>query len=121
MKAEHAANANNEEGKEKKKIEVKAEREWVLPTHLGEKMSLRRFAEVMDGLSVVPPDRQGGKDVTEDEGDVDENKGEEEGKNVGDKWQGEKRQKRLLLATLHDDSTVTYYIMHDGIVKPRQN
>jgi len=26
-----------------------------------------------------------------------------------------------LLATLTDDSTVVYYIMHDGIVKPRQN
>jgi tRNA-splicing endonuclease subunit Sen15 len=29
--------------------------------------------------------------------------------------------KRLLLATLDDDSTVVYYIVHDGIVKPRQN
>jgi len=27
----------------------------------------------------------------------------------------------VLLATLHDDSTVVYYVMHDGIVKPRQN
>lgn len=40
---------------------------------------------------------------------------------VGGKWQGENRQKRILLATLHDDSTIVYYIMHDGIVKPRQN
>ncbi|KAK0829039.1 hypothetical protein LTR73_004673 [Friedmanniomyces endolithicus] len=29
--------------------------------------------------------------------------------------------KRLLLATLDDDSTVVYYIVHDGLVKPRQN
>ncbi|KAI0386187.1 tRNA-splicing endonuclease subunit Sen15 [Hypomontagnella monticulosa] len=31
------------------------------------------------------------------------------------------RVKRILLATVHDDSTVVYYFMHDGIVKPRQN
>lgn len=31
------------------------------------------------------------------------------------------RVKRVLLATVHDDSTVVYYLMHDGIVKPRQN
>ncbi|KAK6198981.1 hypothetical protein LQW54_010255 [Pestalotiopsis sp. IQ-011] len=31
------------------------------------------------------------------------------------------RSKRLLLAVKHDDSTVVYYFVHDGIVKPRQN
>lgn len=31
------------------------------------------------------------------------------------------RSKRLLLAVRHDDSTVVYYFVHDGIVKPRQN
>ncbi|XXG96537.1 hypothetical protein Hte_002820 [Hypoxylon texense] len=31
------------------------------------------------------------------------------------------RVKRVLLATVHNDSTVVYYFMHDGIVKPRQN
>lgn len=46
---------------------------------------------------------------------------EDEDMSVGYEWRGERRQKRLLLATLHDDSTVVYYIMHDGIVKPRQN
>ncbi|PFH54923.1 hypothetical protein XA68_11767 [Ophiocordyceps unilateralis] len=29
--------------------------------------------------------------------------------------------KRILLAILHNDSTVVYYFMHRGIVKPRQN
>ncbi|PHH71930.1 hypothetical protein CDD80_4898 [Ophiocordyceps camponoti-rufipedis] len=29
--------------------------------------------------------------------------------------------KRVLLAIVHSDSTVVYYIMHQGIVKPRQN
>jgi tRNA-splicing endonuclease subunit Sen15 len=32
-----------------------------------------------------------------------------------------RKTKRILLATLDDDSTVVYYIVHDGIVKPRQN
>jgi len=80
-------------------------------------MSLKRFAEVFDGLSVVPPGEDGAAEGEEEE----EDKESKEEVSVGDKWRGEKRQKRLLLATLHDDSTVTYYIMHDGIVKPRQN
>ncbi|KHO00877.1 tRNA-splicing endonuclease subunit Sen15 [Metarhizium album ARSEF 1941] len=29
--------------------------------------------------------------------------------------------KRILFATLHNDSTVVYYWMHEGMVKPRQN
>ncbi|KAI9167315.1 putative tRNA-splicing endonuclease subunit tsp-1 [Paramyrothecium foliicola] len=31
------------------------------------------------------------------------------------------RGKRLVLAMLHNDSTVVYYLMHEGMVKPRQN
>ncbi|KAI0202157.1 tRNA-splicing endonuclease subunit Sen15 [Astrocystis sublimbata] len=31
------------------------------------------------------------------------------------------RAKRIVLAVLHPDSTVVYYHLHDGIVKPRQN
>ena len=31
------------------------------------------------------------------------------------------RGKRILLATVHNDSTVVYYLMHEGMVKPRQN
>ena len=96
IKAEHKAG---------EKIEIAPEAEWALPTHLGEKWSLRKFAEVFDALDTVPP--------------MDE--GAEEENSVGEKWRGMNRQKRLLLATLHDDSTVVYYIMHDGIVKPRQN
>jgi len=29
--------------------------------------------------------------------------------------------KRVLLATVSDDSTIVYYIVHEGLVKPRQN
>ncbi|KAG6005513.1 hypothetical protein E4U21_007907 [Claviceps maximensis] len=31
------------------------------------------------------------------------------------------RPKRIVLATVHNDSTIVYYIMHEGMVKPRQN
>lgn len=31
------------------------------------------------------------------------------------------REKRIMLAILHNDSTVVYYFMHEGMVKPRQN
>lgn len=95
-----------------KKIIARPEREWVLPTKVEEEMSIKQFAEVFDGICVVPPGES-----EEDE----EMKGENEDADVGAEWKGEKRQKRLLLATLHEDSTAVYYIMHDGIVKPRQN
>ena len=88
-----------------KSIEIHPEPEWVLPTHLAEKWSLSKFATVFDALDTVPPS----------------NEDSQEENSVGQNWRGENRQKRLLLATLHDDSTVVYYIMHDGIVKPRQN
>jgi tRNA-splicing endonuclease subunit Sen15 len=98
VKAEHATGTP---------VEQSPEHEWVLPSHWGEKWTLARFAAVFDALGTVPP-------AAEDQHD-------ERGSTVGWKWQGRNRQKRLLLATLHDDSTVVYYIMHDGIVKPRQN
>ncbi|KUI64098.1 putative tRNA-splicing endonuclease subunit tsp-1 [Cytospora mali] len=83
------------------------EYEWVLPVHLSETLTLSNFAAVFDSIEAVPP---GGKaQETEDDG--------AEWK----KWRGSKRVKRVLLATIHDDSTVVYYMMHDGIVKPRQN
>lgn len=31
------------------------------------------------------------------------------------------RAKRITLAIVHNDSTVVYYLIHEGIVKPRQN
>lgn len=102
LKAEHKTGTS---------IKQEAEREWVLPTQVQEKWSLAKFASVFDVLDIVPP--------TSD-ADVEESEEEEED-TVGHQWRGNNRQKRLLLATLHDDSTITYYIMHDGIVKPRQN
>ncbi|KAI9791899.1 MAG: hypothetical protein M1833_001317 [Piccolia ochrophora] len=80
------------------------EPEWILPTHLKEKWTLRTFAEVFDSIALVPP---GENEPTEIERDA--------------AWTERRRQKRLLLATVNDDSTVVFYIIHDGIVKPRQN
>lgn len=94
LKAEHESG---------KPVPQAPEQEWVLPTHLGESWSLKKFAEVFDTL---PPC------------DADVGAMEHE---VGAAWRGHNRQKRVLLATIHDDSTIVYYIVHDGIVKPRQN
>lgn len=87
------------------RIPQPSELEWVLPVHLAEKMSLKAFAAVFDSLEAVPP----GTEI--DESDDEEWK----------KWRGSKRGKRIMLAIVSDDSTVVYYMMHDGIVKPRQN
>ncbi|KAI1282489.1 tRNA-splicing endonuclease subunit Sen15 [Xylaria sp. FL0933] len=64
--------------------------EWVLPTHISEKWTLKAFAAIFDSLPVQPSVHP-------------------------------ERPKRIVLATIHSDSTVVYYILHDGIVKPRQN
>ena len=87
-----------------KEEDISVEREWVLPTHLREKWSLRKFADVFDAVTEKPS--EGDRDKKED----------------GDGGKGKRRGgKRVLLATVSDDSTVVYYIVHDGIVKPRQN
>lgn len=93
--------------------ELKSEKEWVLPTHLREKWSLRRFGEVFDRISLVPQ-AEGGEGIFEEQADGEA----EDVKETSNEW---RTTKRLLLATLDDDSTVVYYIVHDGIVKPRQN
>ncbi|KAL8778890.1 MAG: hypothetical protein Q9203_001742 [Teloschistes exilis] len=80
--------------------DVPPEREWVLPTHLRERWSLRKFALVFDKIDEVPPI-------------VNQSANRREAKRRGGK--------RLLLATVGDDSTIVYYVVHDGIVKPRQN
>lgn len=96
-----------EEHKTGKTLPQIPEQEWVLPTHLGESWSLKKFAEVFDAIQTLPPCN------------VDDM--EQDSHEVGAAWRGYKRQKRVLLATVHDDSTIVYYIVHDGIVKPRQN
>jgi len=93
------------------------EREWVLPTHLKEKWSLRRFAEVFDALEEEPPNDEG-EQSERDDLTTKSHDGQSEDTTSSKKRRGGKR---LLLATQGDDSTVVYYIVHDAIVKPRQN
>lgn len=87
--------------------------EWVLPLHLAEKWSLSQFAAVFDALDAVPPGRLPG-DGEEDDDEVNPDADWKA-------WRGSKRRKRILLATVQNDSTVTYYYIHDGLTKPRQN
>ncbi|KAK4690276.1 hypothetical protein P7C71_g6475, partial [Lecanoromycetidae sp. Uapishka_2] len=97
--------------------EGNVEREWVLPTHLKEKWSLRRFAEVFDAVGEEPPMDEA-TDTDRDDLAIEFQETPPEDEKNSTKRRGGKR---LLLATVGDDSTVVYYIMHDGIVKPRQN
>lgn len=122
----------------------------MLPSHLREKWSLRTFGEVFEGVDLVPPSPNSAEDDGEDDsvngededeaGDglangvdalsVEESSGtaakakrgkrrrDTEAKEEENPW---RKTKRVLLATLDDDSTVVYYIVHNGIVKPRQN
>ena len=118
-----------------KEEDVPVEKEWVLPTHLKEKWSLRRFAQVFDAVDETLPAGE------VDQGDANDyrrkcvhaNKGEKSkiendtesrgGRADKRQWADKTRRggQRLLLATISDDSTIVYYIVHDGLVKPRQN
>ena len=82
-------------------MQLQPELEWVLPTRLNEKWTLGRLSAVFDQVSVMPPAPPNGQ--------------EEAPLNP---W---RKTKRLVLATVDSDSTVVCYIIHDGIVKPRQN
>lgn len=90
------------------RIVQESEYEWVLPIHLSEKMSLGAFAAVFDSLDALPPAARATEDLGRD-------------CPPWKAWRGSRRRKRVLMAVVHDDSTVVYYMMHDGIVKPRQN
>lgn len=82
--------------------------EWVLPTQILEKWTIGGFAAVFDSIHTMP-------------GSTSCRDGSELTGADGASHQRFKRQKRILLAVPHDDSTVVYYFIHDGIVKPRQN
>jgi len=84
-------------------FEATAEREWVLPTRLHEKWTLGRLAAVFEDIGLVPPAPKAG------------------GSRQRAPMNPYRTTKRLLLGTVDTDSTIVYYIVHDGIVKPRQN
>lgn len=83
-------------------------REWVLPTSLAEKWTLRKWAEAFDAVGRYPPE------IGEDGAVVEEAKVEENEK-------AKDAKKRMLMAVVGSDGTVVYYFVHDGVVKPRQN
>ncbi|KAF2743004.1 hypothetical protein M011DRAFT_375266, partial [Sporormia fimetaria CBS 119925] len=94
------ATKNGDQGLE---VQVEPEQEWVLPTRLSEKWTLRRLSEIFDAIPIVPPEHDAspaGKEVNPNP------------------W---RTNKRVVLASVDPDSTVVYYIFHDGVVKPRQN
>ena len=97
----------------------KIDREWVLPVDLREKWTVRQWAEVFDSISAEPPVPRSAEDGPDDEpGGVRlDNSEEAPSLEAGTK----KRKKRLVMGIVSGDSTVVYYIVHDGIVKPRQN
>lgn len=78
------------------------QREWVVPTRIHESWTLSRLAAIFDQIENVPPELDGKDRMT---GAVSD-------------WP---RSKRVILAVVGDDSTVVYYIVHEGLVKPRQN
>ncbi|MCJ1398188.1 hypothetical protein MMC11_001385 [Xylographa trunciseda] len=107
--------------------DVAVEREWVLPTHLREKWSLRKFADVFDAVEEEPQEADEDAEESESSSMTKATDGMETRKNSAApeadiKGKGNRRGgKRVLLATVSDDSTVVYYIVHEGLVKPRQN
>lgn len=72
----------------------------MLPVSLREKWSLRKWAEVFDALPEMDGDEGG-------DGDADGGK--------------EKEGKKLMMGVVSDDSTVVYYVVGEGIIKPKQN
>lgn len=92
-------------------IAQEPELEWVLPLHLSEKWTPGQFAAVFDAINAIPPGGAADQDLP----------GFDDAASQWKLWRGPKRGKRILLATVQDDSTVTYYWIHDGLVKPRQN
>lgn len=117
-----------------KEPDVPVEAEWVLPVSLGEQWSIKRFAEVFDALPMreeldwVGTDDGGGKEKTgkrKGRGEADIEVVASTAK-TSDKSEKYRDAKRVLLAMLaHEgmggDGTITYYVIQEGNVKPRQN
>ncbi|KAF2758026.1 hypothetical protein EJ05DRAFT_374713 [Pseudovirgaria hyperparasitica] len=97
-------------------LQAEPEREWVLPTRLNEKWSLRRMAEIFDTIGIIPPEN-----ATTDTLQVQKTGQKttaEDAASTKSKW---RTCKRVLMAIVDHDSTISYYIVQEGLVKPRQN
>lgn len=103
--------------------DLAVQREWVLPASTGEKWTLKRFAWVFDGMSErevvkVPPKEQPQRTGEGGVASAGQPTGSEEFE-----WKDAKRVVLGMVAHngMGGDGTVTYYIMQEGEVKPRQN
>lgn len=87
------------------------QREWVLPVSLAERWSLKQFSWVFDGL----PARDSIK--------ISKESSDGEASGLEFTWQDNKRVLLGMLAHngMGGDGTISYYIMQEGEVKPRQN
>lgn len=104
---EKTSNANPKDGsKTAQQLLNEPEREWILPTRLSEKWTLHRLHDIFCAISIVPPETQAG------------NVSEPSDSAPSSPW---RTTKRVVLATATTDSTVSYYFIHEGAVKPRQN
>ncbi|KAF2262873.1 hypothetical protein CC78DRAFT_534419 [Lojkania enalia] len=104
-KAEQDRQVRSRQGDNNTALDIKTELEpeWVLPTRLDEKWTAHRLSDVFGAITVVPPDEEA-SDTSEDR--------------PANPW---RTVKRIVLAAVSTDSTVVYYIVQDGVVKPRQN
>lgn len=111
------------------------ERMFVLPTTQGQSWSLRKLAAVFDSLpepevpefsSPETPDTDSSKDAVDA---IDKDKSiklanyyERRHKaNASKEWGGKKLLLAMVDRTMGGDGTVVYYLVQEGIVKPRQN
>lgn len=99
--------------------DLDVQREWVLPATTGEKWTLKRFAWVFDGLS----ERDAVRVPAKMTGDGEEADHSVSGTSHQFEWKDVKRVVLAMLANngMGGDGTVTYYIMQEGEVKPRQH
>ena len=111
-----------------KEADVPVELEWVLPMSMGEKWTLRRFAEVfesiperepLDWVHMVEESHPAAHIQSQDGPNDTASNGEGGPKPYVDA-------KRILMGMLSHagmggDGTLVYYIMQEGDVKPRQN
>lgn len=108
-----------------KEEDLAPQREWVLPTRLTERSwTLDSLARVFDAIDVVPPQPTAtgtARYFIEDEAESSDRNARSRTELDDDLESRWRTMKRLLLATVDDDSTVVYYVVHDGVVKPRQN
>jgi tRNA-splicing endonuclease subunit Sen15 len=75
--------------------------EWVFPMHVTESCSVRGFASMFDVIALSPILSESSSQPGQP--------------------RRQPSNKRILLAVVHTDSTIVYYFLHGGIVKPRQN